>query len=384
MDPPVTSVTPTRRTFPNTYLGIWGAVAGVATLSGPIIGGVLIDNLGWEWIFFVNVPIGVVAYALAARYVPELPTHSHRFDVPGVVLSAVGMFLLVFGVQEGQNLDWDAGAWAIIIVGVAVLAGFVYWQRRTRGEPLVPLSLFGDRNFSLANISITTVGFAVAALAFPFMLYAQGVLGLSPLRAALLLIPMAGLSGVLAPWVGRLSDRIHPRYLAGFGLACFAGGLVWLSLAMHPNAAIWTLLAPLAVLGLGQGFIWSPLTTTATRNLPMAQAGAGSGVYNTTRQIGSVLGSAAIAVLMQIRLAAELPGAGGHAPATGTTGRLPAPIRDGFASAMGQSMLLPAAILALGFIAALFFELPAQMRTSAMPWRRRARPQQRAAAHQPG
>lgn len=343
-------------------LGIWSTVAGVATLSGPIFGGLLIDSLGWEWIFFVNVPVGVVAFVLAWRYVPSFPTHSHRFDIVGVVLSAAGMFLLVFGIQQGQTLGWDTGVWTMIVAGLVVLAGFVSWQRRTSSEPLLPLTLFRDRNFSLANVAITTVGFAVTALGFPFMLYAQSVLGLSPLRAALLMVPVAGLSGILAPFVGRLADRAHPRNLAGFGLACFCGGLVWLSAVMHPDTALGTLLAPLTMLGVGQGFVWSPLTTTATRNLPMAQAGAGSGVYNTTRQVGSVLGSAGIAVLMQARIGAELPGLSGHTSTAGDTSQLPAAIREGFASAMGQSLLLPAAALALGLLAALCFELPAQLR----------------------
>lgn len=127
-------------------MGLWGATAGMAVLVGPILGGVLADGLGWEWIFFVNVPIGVVAFILVTRFVPTLTTHSHKFDIPGVVLSAAGMFLLVFGIQEGQTYDWGTingvvSVWGLIIAGVVVLALFVVWQQileRRGGEPLLP------------------------------------------------------------------------------------------------------------------------------------------------------------------------------------------------------------------------------------------------------
>ena len=359
------------RVFPATgrgkAMGIWGAVAGAATLVGPIVGGVLVDNLGWEWIFFINVPVGVVGFALAWRLVPNLETHVHRFDVPGVVLSAIGMFLLVFGIQEGQSWNWSGGIWALIACGVVVLAAFLWWQRRNTGEPLVPLSLFADRNFSLANAAITTVGFVIIAMSFPIMLYAQAVLWLSPTRAALLMVPMAVISGLLAPFVGRLADTVHPRYVAGIGMLALPVALVWLAAAMRPHAAIWTLLLPIALLGVANGFMWSPLSTTATRNLPMSQAGAGSGIYNTTRQVGAVFGSAAIGVLMQSRLTANLPSMGGGSFSTTGAGRLPAPLHAGFADAMAQSLLLPAAVAVLGFVAVLCFNRPAHLRRAAVP-----------------
>jgi EmrB/QacA subfamily drug resistance transporter len=344
-------------------MGLWGATAGVATLVGPILGGVLVDSLGWEWIFFINAPVGVLGFVLAWRLVPTLPTHTHRFDLVGVALSAVGMFCLVFGIQEGQTYDWGRIAgpisvWSLIGVGVLVFVAFVLWQSRNRQEPLVPLGLFRDRNFSLANVAITTVGFAITAMAFPLMLYAQVVRGLSPTGAALLLVPMAVISGGLAPFVGRLVDQVHPRYVAGLGLLSFPVSLLWLSRVMTPDAPTWQLLLPIALLGVANGFTWSPLSTSATRNLPMHRAGAGAGVYNTTRQVGAVLGSASIAVLMQARLTAELPGGSGAPGTEAGVGPLPSALHDGFAAAMGQSMLLPAAVLVIGWVAALCFARP--------------------------
>jgi MFS family permease len=244
--------------------------------------------------------------------------------------------------------------WSLIVAGVVVLAVFVAWQARTKTEPLLSLELFRDRNFSLACIAIAAVGFGVTAMAFPTMLYAQGVLGLSPTRAALLFVPMAIISGSLSPYVGRLTDRAHPRWVAGFGLACFVGGLVWLAAVMGAATPIWLLLGPIALIGVANGYMWAPISTSATRNLPMSQAGAAAGVYNTTRQIGAVLGSAGIAVLMQARITAELPGG----RADGATARLPPALHVGFSAAMGQSLLLPAAVLVVGLVAALCFATP--------------------------
>ncbi len=362
------------RTFPATKrgqaMGLWGATAGVATLVGPILGGVLVDGLGWEWIFFINAPVGVVGLVLAWRLVPRLPTHTHRFDWVGVALSAVGLFCLVFGIQEGQKYDWGTirgpiTVWSLIGTGVVVLVLFVLWEAHQRAEPLVPLGLFHDRNFSLANVAITTVGFAITAMAIPLMLYAQVVRDLSPIRAALLLIPMAVLSGALAPGVGNLVDRVHPRYVAGIGLLLFPVSLVWLSRVMTPDSAVWQLLLPIALLGVANAFVWSPLSTTATRNLALHNAGAGAGVYNTTRQVGAVLGSASIAALMQSRLVALLPGGGGASPER-ATGALPAQLHAGFAAAMAEAMLLPAAVLLIGWVAVLCFATPRHLQRTSM------------------
>ena len=341
-------------------MALWGATAGVATLVGPILGGVLVDWLGWEWIFFINVPVGVVGFALAWRLVPRLDRHNHRFDWPGVALSGVGMFLLVFGIQEGHQYDWGSIAGpvsvpALIVAGLAVLALFVGWQARNRREPLVPLHLFHDRNFSLANVAITSMGFAITAMAFPIMLYAQLVRGLSPTQSALLLVPMAVMSITLAPFVGRLTDRVHPRSITVVGFTAIVVSLLWLSRVMTPGSHVWEILLPMVLLGTGNACVWSPLSATATRNLPPQLAGAGAGVYNATRQVGAVLGSAAIAVLMDSRIAAH----GLHfAPseAGGGAASMPAAVLAPFSHAMADSMLLPPLVLLVGLVGAFFFQ----------------------------
>ncbi len=336
-------------------MGLWGAVGGVATLVGPLAGGVLVDRLGWEWIFFVNVPIGLAGVVLALRFVPVLPTQAHRFDVPGVVLSGVGMFFLVFGLQGADEYPWSSDVWASIVIGVVFLVIFVWCQARGRGERLVPPTLFRDRNFALANIGIASIGFAITAFMLPLMFYAQDVRGLGPTESALLMVPMAVLSGGLAPFVGRLVDRVHPRYVAGPGFALLAVAFVWLSLAMTPDASIWQLLLPIGLTGFASAGIWSTLSTTATRNLDLRLAGAGSGVYNATRQLGAVLGSAAIAAVM----AASLSGRGlGNGVSQNPVGELPGPIREAYAAAMAHSMWLPAAALTVGFVASVCFARP--------------------------
>jgi EmrB/QacA subfamily drug resistance transporter len=337
-------------------MALWGATAGVASLVGPIVGGVLVDSAGWEWIFFINVPVGAVGLVLAYRLVPTLETRSHRFDWAGVALSGVGMFLLVFGIQEGHQQSWAAWIWAMIAGGLAIFAIFVYWQSRNPAEPLVPLRVFRDRNFSLANVTISVMGFMVTALLIPYMLYAQLVRGLSPTRAALTLVPMALMSILLARPVGLLTDRIHPRLILGFGFGALLVSMLWLSHEMTPGSEIWQLLLPMALLGIGSAAIWAPNTATATRNLPVELAGAGAGVYNATRQVGAVLGAAAIAVFMDARLSAH----GLHFSASegGGSGQLPDQVRSAFSSSMSEAVLLPAALVAVGLVAAALFERP--------------------------
>ncbi|MFT3876572.1 MAG: DHA2 family efflux MFS transporter permease subunit [Propioniciclava sp.] len=352
------------RTFPadrrGAAMGLWGATAGVAALVGPLLGGFLVDGFGWEWIFFINLPVSVVGFILAMRLVPALETHDHRFDLAGVALSGAGLFLIVFGLQEGEQHDWAPWVWGMIATGVAVMAVFVRYQARTRSEPLVPLSLFRLRNFTVSNIGVAAVGFTVTGMSLPLMFFLQLARGLSPTQSAMLLIPQAVLSGVLAPYAGRLLDRHDPRVLLVPGLGFVALGLGGYALLMSPQTPIWMFLIPSALMGIGNAGMWGPLATTANRDLPPHQAGAGSGVYNTTRTVGSVLGSAAIAAFMQNRLAAHLPGA---ADAEGFgQGALPPLVADGFAAAMSQALLLPNAAILLGVIAVLFLQRPAHLR----------------------
>ncbi len=335
-------------------MSVWGATAGVATLVGPLAGGVLVDGLGWQWIFFVNVPIGLIGLGLAVWLVPVLPIEKHGFDLLGVALSGIGMFMIVFALQEGQSHNWAPWIWGTLAGGIGFMAAFIFWQQANRKDPLIPLGIFRDRDFSLSTLGVATIGFVVTAMILPVMFYAQAVCGLSPTQSALLTAPMAIATGVLAPWVGRIVDRAHPRPIVGFGFSMLAIALTWLSVEMTPTTPIWRIVLPLAATGVGMAFIWSPLAATATRNLPAQLAGAGSGVYNATRQVGSVLGSASMAAFMTSRISAEMPLAADGPAGEGSVTQLPSFLHGPFAAAMSQSLLLPAFFALFGVVAAMF------------------------------
>lgn len=370
------SMTLITRLFPYAHrgaaMGVWGAAAGMAALIGPLAGGVLVDSLGWEWIFFINLPIGVLTFILVLRRVPKLPIHSPSFDLVGVLLSAGAMFALVFGIQEGDATGWQPfvgplSSLHLIIIGVVLLAVFIWWQARTRKEPLVPLNVFAVRNFSLANIAISFMGLAITTLSLPMIFYLQSVRELSPTQAALLLSPMAVLSAICAPLVGKRVTSHDPRFFAVPGFILFGGGIVAFALLMHATTPLWILLIPSAIQGVGSALIWPSLSLAATRDLGPENAGAGSGVFNTTRQIGAVLGSALIAVLMQARITAQLnaqnlrPDAG-SAPdvsaelAPGMT--LPEFLQEPISVGLGQALLLPGLVALAAVLVVLFFRGP--------------------------
>lgn len=342
-------------------MAVWGATAGVAMVVGPILGGVLTDAWGWEWIFIINVPVGVIGMIMAKINVPTLSTHPHRFDWIGVALSGIGLFLLAFGIQQGHQEHWAGWIIAMIVGGVAMLVVFVAWQALNKQEPLVPLFLFKDRNFSVSTVAITVMGSVGASFGYPLMFYAQAVRGDSPTEAALLLFPMAIMSLVLAGPVGKLTDRIHPRTIMGFGFALSFIGSLAIYFVMTPDASVWSIAIGQIVLGTGNACIWAPTAATATRNLPMHLAGAGAGVYNATRQVGSVIGSAAIAVLLDARIASHMAGFGSQASVHGEASaqQIPAgPAADAFSRAMQDAFLMPTFVYIIGFIAVMFYVMP--------------------------
>ena len=336
-------------------VSVWGATAGVASLVGPLAGGVLVDGLGWQWIFFVNVPIGVVGLALAVWLVPVLPTQAHRFDLVGVGLSGVGMFLIVFGLQQGQAAHWQPWIWAMIVAGIGFMSAFVYWQSVNTGEPLIPLEIFRDRDFGLCNVGVAVISFAVTAMMLPLTFYAQAVCGLSPTRSALLIAPMAIANGVFAPFVGRIVDRYHPRPVLGFGFAVLAIALTWLSFEMSPDTPIWRLVLPFFVVGVGDGVRVvaadrhrhpQPAAAVGRRELrrvqldPPARRGAGQRRHGRVHDVAHRRRDAVAATRWGHRRGAAL--------------QLPEFLREPFSAAMSQSVLLPAFVALLGIVAALF------------------------------
>jgi len=332
-------------------MAIWGSIAGLASLAGPLLGGVLIDIAGWPWIFFVNVPIGVVCFVLVQLWVPRFTVARHRFDILGIALSALALTALTVGFQEADAYNWGTitrgiSVWGLIITGVALMAAFVVWEHRNRNEPLIPLDMFSARNFTVANLAIACVGFGVTSMPFVLMLWAQWARGLSPTRAALVTAPSAIMTLIVSPLVGRLIDQVHPRLLASLGALGWALGIGWTALVMYHDGPVWQVLLPSALMGLAGSFVWGPLSTSATATLPMNRAGAGAGVYNTTRQIGSVIGSAIIATVINDRLA------------TATTGEA------SISRALGQAMLVPAIALLGAALVAMLLVRPTHQRAA--------------------
>ncbi|WP_080795333.1 DHA2 family efflux MFS transporter permease subunit [Corynebacterium pacaense] len=314
-------------------LGVWGTTAGLATLTGPILGGVITQTWGWQWVFFINVPIGVACILAVLKYVPDFPPLTRPLDPLSVILSILAVFSIVFALQEGEGAGWALWIWLLMAAGLGFFAWFIHQQGRadSRGnDPLVPLEMFRIRNFSLGNISILAMGFTVAGTPLPIMLYFQQVHGLEPMQAGMMMIPQALTSALLSPWVGKLVDRSHPGHLAAFGFAAMVVSIIGLSTVMILDASMWWALLPMFGLGIGNSFVWAPNSQSTMRMLPLKFMGAGSGVFNTTRQIGSVLGAAAIGAVLQFRIAS---GSGG--------------------AAFGQAILLAAVVLLIGVIASL-------------------------------
>ena len=199
-----------------------------------------------------------------------------------MALSAAGMFAFVFALQEGESFHWAPGVWAMMAAGLAVLGVFVWWQSVNRGEPLIPLRLFTDRNFSLAGVGIASMGFCVISTGLPMMFYTQLALGFSPTKAALTQAPTAIVSGILAPVTGWLVDRVRPSILIGGGVTLMMASTLWWTALMRPETQMWQLMLPAAGIGAAMACIWGPLATTATRNLPSEVAGAGSCLLYTS------------------------------------------------------------------------------------------------------
>ena len=314
--------------------GIWGATAGVATIAGPVVGGWLVTDFGWRWIFFVNLPVGAVALVGAAIVMPNLKLNRrHRLDWLGTVLVTAGLFLITFGLIEGQSHHWGRVWGAVTIIeiigaGVAILVLFLFQQYAQRnGEPLIPFQIFKDRNFSIMNYVVMSIAFGMFGLFLPLTIFLQSVLGLTALQAGLTTAPMSLISMFVAPVAGRLSDRIGGKWILFLGLSLFSAGMGILIASSHLGVSRWHLLPGLIVAGFGMGLTFAPLQTVAMLNVEPRMAGAASGFINTTRQLGGVLGFAAVGALLQAQLSTKL-----SAAAVTESAALPPAQRGAFAS----------------------------------------------------
>ncbi len=320
--------------------GIWGAVAGVATIAGPTLGGLLVTAFDWRYIFFVNLPIGVIVFILAFVIVPEMKVdRKHSIDYWGVVLASGSLLAICYGITEGQQYDWGTikgfiSIPLILAVGVLLLVAFLVVQWRSQdSEPLVPFQVFKDRNFSVVNWISFVLAIGMMGIFLPLTIYLQSVLGFSALKAGLAMAPASVMAAFVAPFAGRMSDKIGGKYILMTGLALFAAGMGWLGAIATPTSSWTTFLLPLIVAGIGMGCTFAPLVTTAMRNIQPMMAGAASGMLNTVRQVGQVIGVAAVGALLQNRLAAAIT-----SQATQRASALPPQYRSAFITGMSGSV----------------------------------------------
>ncbi len=317
--------------------GVWGGVAGLATIAGPTVGGAIVTYISWQWIFFVNVPIGIAALIATFAIIPDVrPGRRHGWDILGLILATAGLFAIVFGLIEGQRYNWgEIGSYGVtipevIIGGVALIAVFLIWERY-QAEPLVPLSLFKDRNFAVANWIAAAISFGMLSLFLPIVIYLQSVRGFSALTAGLTLAPMSLTSMFVAPFAGRFADKVGGKYILTTGITLFTVGFAWLTFVAGPDSTWITFLGPAVIAGFGMGMTFAPMTTVAMRNISPQMSGAASGILNTTRQLGAAIGSAVVGAILQNQLATTL-----HNQAISHASALPASFRDQFIAAFSS------------------------------------------------
>ncbi len=312
---------------------------------------VIVTRWDWRWIFFINLPIGLATLLATFLVVPDLRIgRRQRLDLVGVLLTTLGLFLVVFGLIEGQRFSWGL-VWGVVTVPEVIAAGglvmsvFIYWERR-QAEPLLPLSLFADRTFLLMNSVVAAMSFGMLGLSFLLPIYLQSALGMTAFQSGLTVAPMPLALMIVAPFAGRLTDRRNGVYLPIAGLLLLAmsmGLIVWLAGAQASGP---TFLSPMILGGVSIAFVMPPSTTLAVRGIDLAAAGAASGMLNTTRHLGGVVGSAIVGALFQIRLAAAV-----REQAMASVAQMPAqlgqPFVEGFVAAMRPALLVPIALLAI-------------------------------------
>jgi EmrB/QacA subfamily drug resistance transporter len=302
----IAAIFPTERR--GAAFGIFAAVAGIASVSGPTLGGFLITESGWQSIFYLNLPIGLAAIILAFRLVPDLrPGRTHRLDGVGVLLAVGGLFGIVYGLIEGERHHWGRVAGPVTIpevfaVAAVLMVTFVLWERRRR-EPLLPPGLLRKRNFVLATTITLITSFSLYGLLLVFVIETQTLLGMSPLMSGITGLPLTLALSAVAPVAGRLCDRIGARVLLPVGLVLYALGVLGIAYLPGTSSTGTTFILPMLATGIGMGLTYAPATTEAMRGVESHRSGAASAVLNTARQVGAALGAAVIGAILQNRLA---------------------------------------------------------------------------------
>ncbi|MEU2223500.1 MFS transporter [Streptomyces sp. NPDC018347] len=340
-------------------VGIWAMVSAVSTALGPIVGGLLVEHVDWQSVFYINLPIGVLACAFSAFVLPQSKTGTgrHRFDVTGVVLLALGLLSVVFGVVKGETWGWtSAGTWTAILAGLLLLIVFGRHETRT-AHPLLPMRLFRSRTLTIGAIITALNFFVMLGVIFFVMLYLQNVRGLTPVQAGVRTLPLSLASLVASPLGATLTARFGARFCMPLGMllqaaACFAL-LTW-----SGDSSYTTMWPPFVALGLGVGMVLSASSDAIVGNAPVRDGGVAGGLQATTLQIGGALGTSVLVSVISARVGAtlrtELTGAGvpdtlagklaeakdaaamGVAPVSGT---MPDPLRAAVAEGSHQAFM---------------------------------------------
>jgi EmrB/QacA subfamily drug resistance transporter len=314
-------------------IGAWSGISGLGVALGPVVGGAVVDGISWHWIFWLNVPIGIALLPLAARYLTESRGPADRLDLPGIGLAGVGLLGIVFGIVRGEALGWGSTPIvASIAAGVALLVGFVAWERRAPA-PMLPLRFFRSRAFTATNGTSLAMFFGVFGSIFLLSQFFQTTQGLSPLESGLRVLPWTIMPIFVAPVAGLLSDRIGARPLMASGLALQAIAIGWLAAVTTPEVGYGSLVVPFALAGTGMALVFAPAANSVLSSVRPEEAGQASGATNAIRELGGVLGVAVLASVFTANGGYESP----QAYVDGMTAALP----------IGAAVLAVGAVLAL-------------------------------------
>ncbi len=276
-------------------LGIWGAAAGIAIAVGPLVGGAVVEGAAWQWIFWLNVPIGLVAIPLAARTLARHEPVAARLDLPGLALSSVGLFGVVYGLVQADGHGWtSAGVLGPIVAGAALLGAFLAWELRAPA-PMLPLRLFRGRTFAATNLASFLFSAGMFGSIFLLAQFLQVAQHLSPLQAGLRTLPWTAMPLIVAPIAGPLSDRIGGRPLLVAGLVLQTVGLTWIALITSPTVAYAALVPAFVVSGVGMALFFVPVANTVLGSVRPEEEGVASGTNNAIRELGGVFGIAVLA-----------------------------------------------------------------------------------------
>ena len=276
-------------------LGAWGGIGGLAVALGPLVGGVVVSGLSWQWIFWINVPIGLILIPLALRRLDETHGPSNRLDLPGLGLVSAGLLGIVWGLVRGNGQGWTSPEIVLSLVAGAVLvAAFVLWELRTE-NPMLPMRFFRNRTFAATNVASLLMFFGMFGSIFLLAQFFQTVQGYSPFGSGLRILPWTAMPIFVAPIAGALSDRIGGRPLMALGLSLQAIGLGWLAVVSTPTTPYADLVAPFVISGAGMGLFFAPVANVVLSSVRPQEEGQASGANNAIRELGGVFGVAVLA-----------------------------------------------------------------------------------------